>query len=255
MSDCGEKNEIYAAYLSRIPDAIVSVLSRENQHEINEVDGLVLTGGEDISPELYGDWADETVHVNPERDGVEYRYIEAACARAIPILGICRGIQVLNVYFGGTLVLDLEKYHNRIHRAISDTEDRYHEINLSKESLLMTSVNRERGRVNSSHHQAADRIGSGLKVTARADDGTVEAIEAAAASPTRIVAVQWHPERMEYDNPFARGVLELYQSFLLERAAREDSIRNQNRQESHTENRSQESFNTQTRSINIERDI
>lgn len=214
MSDCGEKNDRYREYLLRLPDTEVVVLRRGQENEFGSCDALVLTGGEDVSPELYGDWSDETVHINPERDGTEFRLIENAMNRRVPILGICRGLQVLNVFLGGTLVIDLEKYYGRIHRAISNKEDRVHGVRLVDESHLKEFIGQETGEVSSAHHQAADRIGSGLKVAARAEDGTVEAIEGNDDLPSRIVSVQWHPERMHFDSPFSRGVLDLFGSCL-----------------------------------------
>ncbi len=212
MSDCGEKNVNYDSYLEQIPNSRVVILTKKNVDELGGCDGLVLTGGVDVAPELYGDWPDETVRVDSERDGAEFRMIEIALKNAMPILGICRGLQVLNVYFGGTLIIDLEKFCSRYHRAISDDQDRFHMIRLTGDSNLRRSINQDTGEVNSSHHQAADRIGNGLKVTARSDDGTVEAIESSGG--TNIVAVQWHPERMKHDNPFSAGVLNLFNAYI-----------------------------------------
>jgi putative glutamine amidotransferase len=212
MSDCGEKDINYEKYLERVPDSEIIVLTKKNVEELENCDGLVLTGGVDVAPELYGDWPDETVRVDSERDGAEFRMIDIALKKEIPTLGICRGLQILNVYFGGTLIIDLEKFHGRNHKAISDDEDRFHRIKLVEDSNLRGFIKQEDGTVNSSHHQAADRIGNGLKVVARADDGTVEAVES--NSGTSIVAVQWHPERMSFDNPFSSGVLDLFNSNL-----------------------------------------
>ncbi len=214
MSDCGEKNDRYREYLLRMPQSEVIVISKGRESELESCDALVLTGGEDVAPELYGDWADETVRVDPERDGAEFKLIDMAMREHLPILGICRGLQVLNVYFGGTLIVDLEKYCGRKHRAISSDKDRYHSVKLFEGSHLKEFIRQETGEVNSAHHQAADRIGSGLKVVARAEDGTVEAIEGNDDLPSQIVSVQWHPERIQFENPFARGVLELFGSCL-----------------------------------------
>lgn len=213
ISDCGEKMQNYLRYIQSINEVDLVVLSHKkgNFRDIDNCDGLVLTGGEDVTPELYGDWPDETVHSDPERDGFEYRLIESALANDIPILGICRGLQIVNVYFGGTLILDLEKYHARNHRKISSTEDRYHGLSFTEDSNLSKFINVRNGEVNSAHHQAADRIGDGLKITARADDGTIEALESTHPEG-KITLVQWHPERLRKDNPFARGVLELFLS-------------------------------------------
>ncbi len=218
MSDCGEKDVNYVQYLKHLPDSKVIILSKENAEELENCNGLVLTGGVDVAPELYGDWPDETVHIDSERDGIEFRMIELAMNKEMPVLGICRGLQILNVYFGGTLIIDLEKFHGRNHNAVSEVEDRFHGIKLAQNSRLMSFIKQQDGTVNSSHHQAADRIGDGLKVVGRADDGTVEAIESSApggggAGPNGyagIVAVQWHPERISFENPFSNGVLDLF---------------------------------------------
>ncbi len=214
MSDCGEKDVNYEKYLKRLPNSEIIVLFKGNVEVLENCDALVLTGGVDVAPELYGDWPDETVHVDSERDGIEFKEIDIALKKRIPVLGICRGLQILNVYFGGTLIIDLEKFHGRNHRAISDEEDRSHKIQLAEDSKLRSFIKQEAGTVNSSHHQAADRIGNGLKVTARADDGTVEAIEG--NENPDVVAVQWHPERMNFSNPFSSGVLDLF-SFYIEK--------------------------------------
>ena len=221
MSDCGERNINYQKYLEQIPESEIVLLSKNNVEPVGTCDALVLTGGPDVAPELYGDWADETVKVDSERDGAEFRMIDTAVKREMPILGICRGLQVLNVYFGGTLIVDLEKFHGRNHRAISDAEDRFHNVIMTGESELKSFIKHEDGTVNSSHHQAADRIGEGLKIAARADDGTVEAIESSAANEGHgIIAVQWHPERIGFDNPFSKGLLDLFKTKIDNAAAR-----------------------------------
>jgi|YelNatPaOPRAMG01_1025707.scaffolds.fasta_scaffold00840_22 putative glutamine amidotransferase len=211
VSDCGEKMHHYIGYVQSKDNLDVVVVSHKtgNWSEVGRCDGLILTGGEDVTPELYGDWPDETVHSNPERDGFEYRLIEVALEKNMPILGICRGLQIVNVYLGGTLILDLEKYQGKNHRKISSTEDRYHGVSFTEGSNLSKFINVRTGEVNSAHHQAADRVGDGLKVTARADDGTIESLES--SNPEgKITLVQWHPERLNKESPFARGVLELF---------------------------------------------
>lgn len=214
MSDCGEKNGRYIEYLSKLSGTEIMMIGEGTESALESCDGLVLTGGGDVAPELYGDWPDETVHVDSARDGMEFKLMDLATKKSLPILGICRGLQVLNVYFGGTLVLDLAKYYGRKHTAFSKDEDRHHGVRLIEGSHLNEFIRQETGEVNSAHHQAADRIGNGLRVAARAEDGTVEAIEGKDDLPSRIVSVQWHPERIQFDNPFARGVLDLFGSCL-----------------------------------------
>jgi len=216
MSDCGEKNKNYLAYASRLGEADVTILSiaKDNASELEKCNGLILTGGKDVAPELFGDWPDDTVNVDSERDGFEYVLIEKSIAMGIPVLGICRGLQIVNVFLGGTLILDLNKYFNRKHDQVGDGIDRTHRIILTPESELRGYCRADSGVVNSAHHQAPDRIGNDLKITARAEDGTVEALEGTGDLAGKILLVQWHPERMDFSNPFSRGVLEQFKFHL-----------------------------------------
>jgi putative glutamine amidotransferase len=144
--------------------------------------GLVLTGGGDVDPSLYGaDTNGRTKHIFRERDEFERELIEEADRKDLPILGICRGLQILNVARGGTLIQHVEGH-----------KDLEHTVRPEPGSQLAVFVGPEEYAVNSRHHQAADRLGRGLIVTARAEDGVVEALE----DPERrfVIAVQWHPE-------------------------------------------------------------
>jgi putative glutamine amidotransferase len=167
------------------------------------VDGLLLSGGGDISPDYYGEKPHPTVvDVDAERDRFEVALVAEARHRELPIFAICRGVQVLNVACGGSLVQDIPSElegpldHNLKvppHQPFSHA----HEVWLEKDSLL-ASLLRERLNdadscdVNSRHHQAVKRLAAGFRVTATAPDGVVEAIEDPAA--TFCLGVQWHPE-------------------------------------------------------------
>jgi putative glutamine amidotransferase len=160
---------------------------------LDDVRGLVLMGGTDVNPTRYAAnrWA-ETDEPDDARDQVELDLIEAALSKNLPLFAICRGLQVLNVYHGGTLVQHL----SCASRHDIEGENKAlpaHEILISPGSLLGEIADGLRWRVNSRHHQAADRVGHGLRVTARdAEDGTIEALE----RPDKpfVLAVQWHPE-------------------------------------------------------------
>ena len=144
--------------------------------------GLVLTGGGDVDPSLYGEEPHAlTSHVLRQRDELERDLIEEAERRDLPILGICRGLQMLNVARGGTL-----RQHVEGHK---ETD---HTVRPEPESRIALYVGAEDYTVNSRHHQAIGRPGRGLVVTARAADGVVETVE----DPEQrfLVAVQWHPE-------------------------------------------------------------
>lgn len=157
------------------------------------LDGLVLTGGSDIDPTLYGaDPHAETVGVVGHRDRAELALLGAALERDLPVLGICRGMQVLNVARGGTLhqhLADLGPHADR-HKGPPGTYTR-HEVTVL-EGTRLASVLGAGTTTHSCHHQAPDRIGRGLVVSAESEDGTVEAIE----DPERrlVLGVLWHPE-------------------------------------------------------------
>ncbi len=158
------------------------------------VDGLLLTGGEDVDPTSYHAAPHPKLEeTDPARDAVELALIAASRTRAIPVLGICRGIQILNVAYGGTLYQDLPS--ERPTGIDHADETQRHGIRIAPDSLAHQIVRRTELSVNSRHHQAVRDLGPGLKATAWADDGLVEAVEPAADSDGAwVLAVQWHPE-------------------------------------------------------------
>ena len=166
-------------------------------------DGLVLAGGEDVAPELYRQAPRaELRDVNPRRDAQELGLIAAARRKRAPILAICRGIQVVNVACGGTLLQDIPS---------EDPSPVTHEIKLPKDAIAHAvessgAVWLPAGKlsVNSRHHQGIDALGAGLEVIARSDDGLVEAVEGEG-----IAAVQWHPENMSGD-PVSQGIFRAF---------------------------------------------
>jgi putative glutamine amidotransferase len=170
--------------------------------------GLVLMGGTDVNPKLYGaSPVPEVDEPDDERDALEWRLIDEALERDLPILAICRGMQMLNVHHGGSL-----HQHLASPRHDTDFEDKgtiAHEVTIEPESHLANIVGATRLRVNSRHHQAVNRLGEGLRVAARdAEDGTIEAFE----QPTRrfLVAVQWHPEDQITREPQQRRLFERF---------------------------------------------
>jgi putative glutamine amidotransferase len=159
--------------------------------------GLCLSGGPDLHPTLYG----ATPHAalgptEPHLDLFEVALVRAAEARGLPILAICRGLQVLNVARGGTLVQDLpsERPSNVAHRQTEPGRIATHDVTLESASLVARALGVVDTRVNSFHHQAIDVLGSGLRAVGWAPDGVVEAIEATDLEFT--IAVQWHAESM-----------------------------------------------------------
>jgi putative glutamine amidotransferase len=173
--------------------------------------GLILSGGIDIYPEIYNDWetADDAGSFNPERDGFELNLLRIAVDRMVPVLGICRGCQLINVYFRGSLIYDIETVRNVNHRKLCDKQQRLHDVNILPDSLLSDILKTKTGKVTSSHHQAVDRPGEGLIVSAKAPDGIIEAIEYGDKSGKHfLLGIQWHPERFEnFENELSKNII------------------------------------------------
>lgn len=182
-----------------------------------KVDGVLFTGGGDIDPSLYGmgEKADVCEGVDIERDRREGVIFEYAREKKIPVLGVCRGIQYIVVHLGGHLIPHIPEVENaEDYHAKVDGSDNRHEVNVETGTLLFRAVGETEGEVNSSHHQGVEEVPATLSVTARAPDGIVEGLEwKEPEKENYMVAVQWHPERMEFDSPFSAG---LRDSFLLE---------------------------------------
>jgi putative glutamine amidotransferase len=172
------------------------------------LDAIVFTGGPDVEPQRYG-FADSHGHcrTNPERDAVEWEMLEGFQRRPVPVLAICRGAQLLNVFNGGSLIPDLGE-RNATHRRSGD-ERREHPVAIAPGSRLHALTGLTSGRINSSHHQAVDRLAQGFRVSAISDDGVIEAFEPADPGEGPFaLAVQWHPEGMQAGEPLADRVLD-----------------------------------------------
>jgi putative glutamine amidotransferase len=171
--------------------------------------GLLLTGGGDVDPAHYGEIASpETEPPDPERDAVEAALIDEALARDLPLLGICRGMQLLNVHQGGSLIQHLSTAGRHVRRT-SDRSLPAHSVAIEPGTLLSSIAGTETWQVNSRHHQAVARLAGGFTACASdPEDGTIEAIEL----PARrfVLAVQWHPENQALNDPEQRN---LFQSF------------------------------------------
>lgn len=174
------------------------------------LDGLIFPGGGDVEPVHYGgDDHEETYDVCRERDGFELRLVRAVLAREhFPVLAICRGMQVLNVALGGTLIAHLPDVFGETvpHRAPALTAVA-HDVTLDAQSRVRAAHGVGTMSVQSIHHQAVDRPGAGLAVTARSADGVIEAIEV--VSHPFVLGVQWHPELSAADSDARRVFHEL----------------------------------------------
>lgn len=179
---------------------------------IGRLDGLLLAGGEDLAPELFGEKAAPGLGlVSQQRDRYEWALLTAALARGIPILGICRGLQLLNVYFGGTLHQDLATSHGQAIPHASahlGREALVHEVELHPASLVHQAYEVASLPVNSLHHQGVARLAEPLRATARSADGLVEGVEHRTAK--EVYAVQWHPEMMRERYPLHRRLFQLF---------------------------------------------
>jgi putative glutamine amidotransferase len=165
-------------------------------------DGILLAGGEDVEPSRYGEEPHPKLgRVSPVRDAVEIAFARWAVEQHKPLLAICRGLQVLNVACGGSLIQDLEaqagcRGHDIPTRGIPENWGILaHSIEIDHDSLLARLLGTETLEVNSLHHQAIDRLGIALRIVARSTDGTVEAVESAADHPF-LLGVQCHPEAL-----------------------------------------------------------
>ena len=161
---------------------------------LDRIDGLILTGGGDISPTRYGaEPGTKLGEVDDERDRFEIALVKRAMARRMPTFAICRGLQVVNVALGGTLVQDLPERGLDGHDVIGESTYLGHSNITLEPGCRVATIVGNTTQVNSLHHQAVDTVGDGLRVVGRADDGTVEAIEHI-DSDWPMLAVQWHPE-------------------------------------------------------------
>lgn len=158
-----------------------------------DFDGLILCGGGDIHPKYYGQEIDGSDHIDLERDAVEMALAKAYIEAGKPVLGICRGLQLLNIYFGGTLIQHLE--NAREHSSYAEY-DLVHNV-CAEEGSIVRKLYGDVFCVNSSHHQAIGELGKGLKATMRTEEGRV--IEGIEHETLPVFAVQWHPERMCFE--------------------------------------------------------
>ncbi|MBA2781744.1 MAG: gamma-glutamyl-gamma-aminobutyrate hydrolase family protein [Rubrobacteraceae bacterium] len=183
---------------------------------IQSLDGLLLSGGSDLDPHYYGEEPMPELGVTlPERDAFEMALVGLALRRGIPVFGICRGMQVLNVALGGTLYQDLPSQWERDllkHRQDTPKWQPTHEVRVRDGSYIAEVMGRESVKVNSYHHQGVRALAEGLVVTGRSSDGVVEAVEAVDLSERWLLGVQWHAEAMRGAGPQQERLFEAHVS-------------------------------------------
>lgn len=177
-------------YVEALESCGAQAVVSTNVRDSDSCEALLLPGGADIDPSLYGSENLGSQGIDRELDLTELDLTKVFSNSGRPILGICRGMQVLNVAFGGTLVQDLPTATT--HRWQEATGDQVHEVTVQQDSFLFKLYG-DRFSVNSAHHQGVNRPGDGFQIAARAMDGGIEAIQ---CLEKRIYAVQWHPERL-----------------------------------------------------------
>lgn len=199
------KHNNYFEWITGDEDITVVKLSEDlnNLDDVLLCDGIILSGGIDITPGFYGGneiYANAPSAFYPKRDEFELSIFELTQQNNIPLLGVCRGMQLINCYYGGTLIQDLAE-KNKVHKA-TEIADKQHGIRSTKANTIIASILKdELNEVNSAHHQAIDKVGKGLQVTATSEDGIAEALERIDnTNAPFMLAVQWHPERMYHFN-------------------------------------------------------
>jgi putative glutamine amidotransferase len=185
----------WCAWLAlRLAGAIPERISVRHTPSGHLLDALIISGGNDISPEHYGGDIDARVKSDPERDQLEMEWIKHALEKKIPLLGICRGAQLINVVLGGTLHQDIRTMRKLTYNRPGLLPTK--QVRVEPESTLARICGKTRLRVNSLHHQAIDRPGEELRVVGRDLDEITQAVEC--TEGRTIIGVQWHPEYLFY---------------------------------------------------------
>jgi len=184
---------------------------------VGHLDGLIISGGADVEPARYGAEPEENLGTTePERDEWELALLAAARRREVPVLAICRGFQLVNVHFGGTLNQHVDLAEGVGHPAWNTPGDEVaHKVDVVP-GTMASSIYPTTVGVNSLHHQTVDRIGDGLIVSATAPDGVIEGLE---TNDGQLLALQWHPELMAKPDPSFVWLVTSAEAFLASRTA------------------------------------
>ncbi|MGL4391939.1 MAG: gamma-glutamyl-gamma-aminobutyrate hydrolase family protein [Fusobacteriaceae bacterium] len=207
-------NSLSAAYVESVEKSggipVLIPVSAENlsKEYIESLDGIIFSGGEDVSPLYFGENpVKELGVVDTMRDECEKKLYEEAIKKNMPILGICRGCQAVNVYAGGNLYQDIPSQVKNAHSHSPSgirRDEKFHNIKINKNSMLYEIFGAESIGINSYHHQSVKKLADCFKVTATSDDGIIEAYEMKNMEENFIMGIQWHPE----------GMINIYPEFL-----------------------------------------
>jgi putative glutamine amidotransferase len=218
VTDCS-KYENYSGWIQAYGKEVEIVKLSEkiqNFEDAKRCQGILFTGGEDVHPGFYGkqeylQFCHKT-DVSELRDEFELKLMEFTQQQQVPVLGICRGMQLYNVFAGGTLIPDIPAWGKFNHSKIPNGKDRYHSVLLDPASWLVDLIKETKGIINSNHHQATDRMGANLVVSAFSEDGVAEAAERKDPQGQSFLGlVQWHPERMDdQKSPFVSNIKEAF---------------------------------------------
>ena len=210
VSKCKSKFDKYLNWLEHF-GVKYEVLNYEEDNKkgmemLTECSALILTGGTDIYPEIYCDWDTTKTKgtYEPERDGFELNLLGEAIKLGMPVLAICRGSQLVNVYFRGSLIFDIEEIRGISYRKIPEGKEHNEiEINIYNDTLLHRILGSDTAKVVVSNNQAVERVGEGLMINSRSKEGIAEGIEYSDKEGKNfLLGIQWHPERYsDYDTP------------------------------------------------------
>lgn len=190
-----------------------------NLRDLEKCNGLFLTGGEDVHPEFYDkkEYKKEfNLHdIDVRRDTFELSLLKRWSKNKTPLLGVCRGQQLFNVFMGGTLIPDLPSFGKFNHSKLTD-DPRYHSIHVDATSELHNWIGVTSGEITSVHHQSVDRVATGLVANAISPDGVVEGLEwVDKKDAIPLMLVQWHPEMMKnIESPFSKNIRDQFLSLL-----------------------------------------
>lgn len=214
-----EKYQLYPKWISDIapevePVDMTGMKPVDAAKLLEDCSGLVLTGGPDIYPGLYGKIKDldRCEKVDRVRDSEEIMLIKKALEMKLPIFAICRGAQLMNVYNGGTLIVDIPTdYGSTVPHRLATPEGAKHAVNVEPRTYFAELLNVKTGIVNSFHHQAVDKLAPAFIPQAKSPDGLTEAyMWKEPSGKSFLIAVQWHPERMADDPLFSKKLAEQF---------------------------------------------